>query len=155
MQELSSDGWLIAGANESMRDSGASVAVIYPLPSYLVLAARGDRPARQEEDSHWLVCRWELAVIFIPGARKSMFGRDHLFGFFWGVITSRMCWHLDVWMGEQKFPEQVRLMIMSATWSVRKYDGGTRWPKIYSRQSYIKWRQRYFLTACSVNSSII
>lgn len=42
MQELSSDGWLIAGANQSTGGSWGSEAVIYPVLSCRVLTASGD-----------------------------------------------------------------------------------------------------------------
>lgn len=53
MQELSSDGWLIAGANESMGDSRGSMAVIYPLLSCCVLG----RDRRQRLGSRF---GWEM-----------------------------------------------------------------------------------------------
>lgn len=88
MEELSSDGWLIASANESMRECLGSVAVIYPLLSCLVLIAGGRWP-RETGDGEWVAAQEEEEGGGVEGARyqpdimwrKTCLGGwwDHLF----------------------------------------------------------------------------
>lgn len=141
MQELSSDGWLIAGANESMRDSRGSVAVIYPLLSCLVLAARGDRPGRQETESGRLVRRWEWVGyrLHIMWRKTCLGGRGEIicldcFGYNKLHVLTSGCLNGGGW---RKIPRAGHTDNNDCNTACEEIWRRPRWPKIYSRQSYI------------------
>lgn len=163
MQELSSDGWLIAGANESMREREPGLCgcnLSSPVLSCLVPVAGRDGRGRQETESGRLVCPlsrkedrgregeevgkagYQLHIMW----RKTRLGgrRDHLFWLFSAITTTTrvcVCWHLGVWIGGQG-----RREILEAgqgdnngrNMVSEEIWWQRRWPKIYSQQSCIK-----------------